>query len=134
MSNAVCLHHAFNSIKAPEPEDARETTKASKRLKEMHSFFFHRHTSPRVVPLLPLGAVGMAGMTLVVGLGVLEDETVGPLQPIGALLHAVGSIFEVEAFYTLVWALRGEQNEEEGDERMGLGGGGQGRNKEKEVQ
>lgn len=73
-------------------------------------------------------------MTLVVGLGVLEDETVGPLQPIGALLHAVGSIFEVEAFYTLVWALRGEQNEEEGDERMGLGGGGQGRNKEKEVQ
>lgn len=61
----------------------------------------------------------MAGMAFVVGLGVLEDETVGALQPIGALLHAVGSIFEVEAFYTLVRALRGEQNKEEGDERMG---------------
>ena len=54
----------------------------------------------------------MAGMTLVVGLGVLEDETVGPLQPIRALLHAVGSIFEVEAFYTLVWALRGDETRE----------------------
>ncbi len=62
----------------------------------------------------------MAGMTLVVGLGVLEDKTVGSLQPIGALLHAVGSIFEVEAFYTLVRALRGEQSRERGgDERMG---------------
>lgn len=61
----------------------------------------------------------MAGMTLVVGLGVFEDETVGSLQPIRALLHAVGSIFEVEAFYTLVWTLRREQNKDKGDERMG---------------
>ena len=65
----------------------------------------------------------MAGVTLVVGLGVLEDETVGSLQPVRALLHAVGSIFEVEAFYTLVWALREKQNKE-GDERVGLGEGG----------
>lgn len=61
----------------------------------------------------------MARMALVVGLGVLEDETVGPLQPIRALLHTVGAIFEVEAFYTLVRALRPDQNKEEGDERMG---------------
>ena len=61
----------------------------------------------------------MAGMTLVVGLGIFEDETVGPLQAIGALLHTVGSIFEVETFYTLVWALREEENKEEGDERVG---------------
>lgn len=47
----------------------------------------------------------MAGMTLVVGLGVFEDETVGSLQPVGALLYAVRAVFEVEAFYTLVWAL-----------------------------
>lgn len=68
--------------------------------------------------LLPLGAVGVAGVTLVVGLGVLEDEAVGPLQAVGALLHAVGPVFEVEAFYTLVRALRDEhKEEEEGDER-----------------
>lgn len=54
-------------------------------------------------------------MTFVVGLGVFEDKTVGPLQAIGALLHTVGSIFEVEAFYTLVWALREETNKEEGE-------------------
>lgn len=59
-----------------------------------------------IIPVLPLGAVDMAGMTLVVGLGVLEDEAVGPLQPIGAFLHTVGSVFEVEAFYTLVRALK----------------------------
>lgn len=77
----------------------------------------------------------MARMTLVVGLGILEDETVGTLQPIGALLHAVWSIFEVAAFYTLVWALREEHNKEEGDEQDGLGGGGgQGMNKEKDVE
>lgn len=45
-------------------------------------------------------------MTLVVGLGVLEDETVGTLQPVRALLHAVGAVFEVAAFHTLVGALR----------------------------
>lgn len=47
-------------------------------------------------------------MTLVVGLGILKDETVGALQPVRALLHAVGSVFEVAAFHTLVGALRGE--------------------------
>ena len=62
-----------------------------------------------ITPLLPLGAVGMAWMTLVVGLGIFEDETVGPLQPVRAFVHAVGSIFEVEAFYTLVGTLKGEQ-------------------------
>lgn len=60
-------------------------------------------------------------MTLVVGLGIFEDETVGSLQPIGALLHTVGPIFEVETFHTLVRALG----------RGGFrGGGGQGENKE----
>lgn len=62
MSNAVCLHHAFNSIKAPEPEDARETTKASKRLKEMHSFFFsidtHLHVSFLSYPWVQLAWQG----------------------------------------------------------------------------
>lgn len=72
-----------------------------------------------VLALLPLGAVGMAGMTLVVGLGILKDETVGTLQAVRALLHTVGSIFEVAAFYTLVRALRGEHNKGEGDERRG---------------
>lgn len=65
----------------------------------------HRHTSLCIILLLPLGAVGMAGMTLVVGLGVFKDETVGSLQPVGALLHTVGPIFEVKTFYTLVRAL-----------------------------
>ena len=81
-------------------------------LKRDASIFIHLHV---LSGFLPLGAVSMAGMTLVVGLGVLEDETVGPLQPVRALLHAVGSIFEVEAFYTLVRALRGE--EEQGGRR-----------------
>lgn len=53
----------------------------------------------------PLGAVDMAGMAFVVGLGVFEDETVGALQPVRALLHAVGPVFEIEAFHALVWAL-----------------------------
>lgn len=48
----------------------------------------------------------MTWMTLVVGLGVLEDETVGTLQPVGAFLHTVRSIFEVTTFHTLVWTLR----------------------------
>lgn len=61
--------------------------------------------SSRILPLLPLGAVGVAGMTLVVGLGVFENEAVGALQSIGALLHTVGPVFEVKAFYTLVWTL-----------------------------
>lgn len=62
--------------------------------------------------VLPLCAVGVARVTLVVGLGILEDETVGPLQPIGALLHAVWPIFEVAAFHALVRALRGEHGEQ----------------------
>lgn len=77
------------------------------------------HTFLCIIPLLPLGAVDMAGMTLVVGLGIFEDETVGSLQAIRALLHAVGSIFEVETFYALVRALRGEQNKDRRDERVG---------------
>lgn len=79
----------------------------------------YREKSLCIILLLPLGAVDMAGMTLVVGLGIFEDKTVGSLQAIGALLHTVGSIFEVEAFHTLVWALGGERNKEEGDERVG---------------
>lgn len=76
----------------------------------MHSFFYIQC----VIPLLPLGAVGMARMTLVVGLGILEDEAVGALQPVGALLHAVWAVFEVVAFHTLVRALREEPGEEGG--------------------
>lgn len=60
----------------------------------------------------PLSAVGVAWMTLVVGLGILEDKTVGALQPIRAFLHTVRSIFEVTTFHTLVRALR----EGEGDD------------------
>lgn len=56
----------------------------------------------------------MAGMTLVVGLGVFEDETVGSLQPVGAFLHTVGSVFEVEAFDALVRALGGQRDKTEG--------------------
>lgn len=52
----------------------------------------------------------MAGMTLVVGLGVFEDEAVCTLQPVWAFLHTVWPIFEVKAFYTLVWALGVKQN------------------------
>lgn len=46
----------------------------------------------------PLCAVGMAGMTFVVGFGILEDETVGALQAIRTLLHTVGTILEMKAF------------------------------------
>lgn len=61
----------------------------------------------------PLGAVGVAGVTLVVGLGVLEDETVGALQAVGALLHAVRAVFEVAASHTLVGALGKGKRERE---------------------
>lgn len=68
-----------------------------------------------LIVVLPLGAVDMAGVTLVVGLGVLEDETVGTLQAIRALLHAVGAVFKVAALNALVGALgKGGQEREEG--------------------
>lgn len=64
-------------------------------------------------------------MTLVVGLGVLEDETVGTLQPVGAFLHTVWSIFEVTTFHTLVRALREGRGRTGGrgrDGRQGVSG------------
>lgn len=74
--------------------------------------------------VLPLGAVDMAGVTLVVGLGVLEDETVGALQAIGALLHAVGAIFKVAALHALVGALGEGGQERERERKRRRGGGG----------
>lgn len=62
---------------------------------------------------LPLGAVSVAWVTLIVGLGIFEDEAVGPLNAVGALLHTVGAVFEVQAFDTLVWALK-----EDGTDRI----------------
>lgn len=61
----------------------------------------------------------MAGVTLVVGLGVLEDETVGALQAVGALLYAVGTVFKVAASHALVRALgQGERERKGGRERL----------------
>lgn len=54
----------------------------------------------------PLGAVGVARVALVVGLGVLEDEAAGTLQAVRTLFHTVGAIFEVEAVYAVLGALR----------------------------
>lgn len=54
----------------------------------------------------PLGAVGVARVALVVGLGVLEDEAAGTLQAVGTLFHTVGAIFEVEALHAVLGALR----------------------------
>lgn len=68
-----------------------------------------------IIVVLPLGAVDMAGVTLVVGLGVLEDETVGALQAVGALLHAVGTVFKVAASHALVRALGESERERKGD-------------------
>lgn len=97
---------------------------------EQKSFFFFWWTCTRlsisisissgdgIIMVLPLGAVGVAGVTLVVGLGVLEDETVGALQAVGALLHAVGTVFEVAASHALVGALgKGERERERAGER-----------------
>lgn len=53
----------------------------------------------------PLCAVGVAGMTFIVGLCILEDEAVGPLKAIGTLLHTIGTILEMEAFLTVLRAL-----------------------------
>lgn len=54
---------------------------------------------------LPLSAVGVAGMAFVIGLCVLEDETVGALQAIGTLFNTVGTILEMDAPHTSLWAL-----------------------------
>ena len=54
----------------------------------------------------------MTRMALVVGLGVFEDEAVGSLQAIGAFLHTVGSVFEMEALHTLIRALQIERERE----------------------
>lgn len=53
----------------------------------------------------PLGAVGVARVALVVGLGVLEDEAAGTLQAVRTLLHTVGAVFEVEALHAVLGAL-----------------------------
>lgn len=50
-------------------------------------------------------AVGVAGMTFIVGLCILEDEAVGALKAIGTLLHTVGTILEMQAFLTMLWSL-----------------------------
>lgn len=52
----------------------------------------------------------MAGMALVVGLCVLEDEAVGALQAIGTLFHTVRPVLEVEAFHAMLRALRIARN------------------------
>lgn len=54
----------------------------------------------------PLGAVGVARVALVVGLGVLEDEAAGALQAVRTLFHTVGAVFEVEALHAVLGALR----------------------------
>lgn len=77
-------------------------------------------SSEGIIMVLPLGAVGVAGVTFVVGLGVLEDETVGALQAVGALLYAVGAVFEVAASHALVRALgNGERERERACKRKG---------------
>lgn len=53
----------------------------------------------------PLGAVGVARVAFVVGLCVLEDETARTLQAIGTLFHTIRAILEMEALYTMLWAL-----------------------------
>lgn len=58
-------------------------------------------------PYLPLGAVCMAGMAFIVGLCILEDETVGALQAIRTLFHTIRTVFKIEAFHTILWALWG---------------------------
>lgn len=64
----------------------------------------------------PLCAVGVAGMTFIVGLCILEDEAVSTLKAIGTLLHTVGTVLEMETFLTMLWSLWGG----------GGGGGGEG--------
>lgn len=73
-------------------------------------------SSDGIIVVLPLGAVGVAGVTFIVGLGVLEDETVGALQAVGALLHTVGAVFEVAASHALVGALGKGEREREGEQ------------------
>lgn len=90
----------------------------AKHIKEEAEVLEIWSTSSCIIPLLPLGAVGVAGVTLIVGFGIFEDEAVGALQPVGTFLHTVGAIFEVEAFYALVRTLGGEQKKKEGDETM----------------
>lgn len=53
----------------------------------------------------PLCAVGVAGMTFIVGLCILENEAVGTLKAIGTLLHTVGTVLEMETFLTMLWSL-----------------------------
>ena len=61
---------------------------------------------PSLPPSLsPLGAVGVARVTLIVGLGVLKDEAAGALDAIRAPPHTVGAVLEVEATHALVGPL-----------------------------
>lgn len=53
----------------------------------------------------PLGAVGVARVAFVVGICILEDETARTLQAIGTLFHTIRAILEMEALYTMLWAL-----------------------------
>lgn len=61
---------------------------------------------------LPLGAVGMAGMAFIVGFCILEDETVGTLQAIRTFFNTIRTVFKIEAFHTILWALWGVKKKE----------------------
>lgn len=46
----------------------------------------------------------MAGVTLIVGLSIFENEAVGALQTIRAFLYTVRAVFEMRARHAVVWA------------------------------
>lgn len=64
------------------------------------------HTFDESWQYSPLSAVGMAGMTFVVGFGVLEDETVCTLQTVGTLFHTIRTVLEMEALHTVLRPLQ----------------------------
>lgn len=55
----------------------------------------------------------MAGSALVVGFGVFEDESVGSLQAVRTFLHAVRSVFKMNALRTVIRPLKRQNNRED---------------------
>ena len=56
-------------------------------------------------PCLPLGAVEMAGLAVVLSVGVFEDDPLPSHQPLGAGGHTVGAVLVPGTCHTLVCPL-----------------------------
>jgi len=100
-----CSCHDDDKITGPQNKKKKRFVLSSAGLEEK--------ANTQTGRCLPLGAVGVAGMALVVGLSIFEDEAVCSLQTIRAFLHTVGPVFQMQAFHAVIWTLNHADQKQE---------------------